>query len=272
MHAHKKFNMYAEKYSWTVWIFVLLIMVGAFFFYYFVVEYIRAPFDLDEGSELVEGIAAFITVIGIVFALIMTFTYQQAINRHLLIRKSIFREVNSLHNIVLLSKTMEGPKGAQKKIVSIVQEYLDYMITGGFDEKEGLCEDAYQNLFDIITELRKVASDGIKDRVDRISLDAIHEELRVVSSARSGRLTACKSGLPKINALIVEFLGLVLIIGFLFLDMGLLILESTLFALVLGAILLLFVILRDMDDPFYGVWKMKTTVLKDLRRELKRLG
>ena len=63
---------------------------------------------------------------------------------------------------------------------------------------------------------------------------------------------------------------MIMIIGFLFLDMGLIILESTLFALVLGATIVLFVILRDLGDPFYGVWKMEPTVMEELRRELKR--
>jgi hypothetical protein len=89
-------------------------------------------------------------------------------------------------------------------------------------------------------------------------------------SARSQRFAALKSELSRNQTLVIEALGSLLFLGFLFFDMGVPHLKGVLFALLVGAYSLLWITLMDVDDPFNGQWQVEPRVMVNLLHDLKK--
>jgi hypothetical protein len=89
-------------------------------------------------------------------------------------------------------------------------------------------------------------------------------------SARSQRFAALKSELSRNQTLVIEALGSLLFLGFLFFDMGVPHLKGVLIALLVGAYSLLWITLMDVDDPFNGQWQVEPRVMVNLLHDLKK--
>ena len=113
-----------------------------------------------------------------------------------------------------------------------------------------------------------MSSDGVSDEVDRVTLDALHDELRTTTRARSERLSIAARHIPRIHWFQIELLSTLIIVGFLLLDMGAPLLEALLLGLTSGAITVLYLSLFDLDYPFGGLWRVEPLGLQRLRREL----
>lgn len=87
----KTINRMSEKYPWLRLVVCILIMLVSYLLYISFVGWIRAPFQLFNATSLGAGIGIYMTIIGIIWALIISFTYQQAIHRQRAIHESVDR-------------------------------------------------------------------------------------------------------------------------------------------------------------------------------------
>jgi uncharacterized membrane protein (DUF485 family) len=116
----KTINRMSEKYPWLRLVVCILIMLVSYLLYISFVGWIRAPFRLLNATSLGEGIGIYMTIIGIIWALIISFTYQQAIHRQRAIHEALYSEASGLCNILLLVETM-GTREMVSKITSIIR-------------------------------------------------------------------------------------------------------------------------------------------------------
>lgn len=239
--------------------------------FFAVAEPLREPFELDRALNLAEGIGTYITITGVVYALMVGFTFQQAIERQRDLRTAVHREAGSLNNIVLLLEVMQHGE-ALDRVGPQMEAYLDRLLkTAEGEGGEAEIEEATRDLYGMLPELNELASDGLDDEIDRVTLRAVHEELREVSRAHSDMLAIRQARLPTSQWFALGFLALLLSVGFLFLDLNVIRLESVLFGFVLASVVVLMSVIRDLDDPGHGMWRVDLGAIQAVREELAKV-
>lgn len=264
----KAINRMSEKYPWLRLVVCILIMLVSYLLYVSFVDWIRAPFRLFNATSLGAGIGIYMTIIGIIWALIISFTYQQAIHRQRTIHEALYSEARGLCNILLLVETM-GTQEMVSKTTSIIKGYIKDFLEDKYGESAALYDASTRELFKIDKILRTEPSLS-GDRGTEVTWEAVHDELTGIMSARSQRFAALKSELSGNQTLVIEVLGSLLFLGFLFFDMGVPHLEGLLFALLVGAYSLLWITLMDVDDPFNGQWQVEPRVMVNLLHDLEK--
>ena len=147
---------------------------------------LQGSLHMTGARDLGEGVGAFLTVVGVIYALIIGFTFQQAFGRQAELRQKLTAEASSLRNLILLTGTMRGGT-AHEAVDGHVLGYVEQLLDHEFPPDDAV--DAAPILYRIVPVLNQMSSDGVSDKVDRITLNAIHDELRATTRARSERLS-----------------------------------------------------------------------------------
>ena len=241
--------------------------VGLFLFFQMATGFLRGPFGLASARDLGEGVGTFLTVIGVIYALIIGFTYQQGFARQDELRHTMTSEAGSLRNVLLLCESLRVWNQRQV-LAGTLREYVDRLLAQEFPPAEQTSPDPAATLYQIVPLLNRASVDGISDAVDRVTLNAIHDELRAATRARSQRLAVARRHIPRIHWFQIELLSTLILVGYMLLDLNAPVLEATLFSLTGGAIFVLYMSLFDIDYPFDGLWQVSPDTLRAVREEL----
>ncbi len=257
-----------QAFPWGIMIrAIVVIMLGSLLFLV-LAPTLRSPFKLPNSDILAESLSSYLTVIGVIYALMVGFTFQQSIERQRDLRQSLHREAGSLRNIILLTEVMQEGE-AIPTIVDALSEYIE-AINRDMNEAQGHTA-ALRQLYTMIPRLNELASDDVNDDIDRVTLRAIHEELRETSRSHADRVAIRTNRLPSAQWFSLGFLAFLLLMGFLMLDLGSVGLEAMMFALVLGSVTVLMEVMRDLDEPFDGIWAVNRSAFEDLQDQLFQL-
>ncbi len=234
-----------------------------------VYPYLAGPLQSWLGTagarDLGEGVGAFLTVVGVIYALIIGFTFQQAFARQADLREKLTTEASSLRNLLVLSGTMRVGT-AQETVAGHLLRYTGELLDHEFPPEDAV--DVAPILYEILPVLNLISADGTDDAVDRITLAAIHDELRTATRSRSERLSIAARHIPRIHWFQIELLSSLIMVGFLLLDLHAPLLEALLLGLTTGAIMVLYLSLFDLDYPFDGLWRVEPLGLRRLRHEI----
>lgn len=263
--AQRALNRIIRKRSWML-LAIPTVSGGAMFLVY---PYLADPLQHALGTagarDVAEGVGSFLTVVGVIYALIIGFTFQQAFARQAELRQKLTAEASSLRNLLLLSGTMHVAT-AQETVANHLRSYVGQILDQEFPPRD--TADPAPTLYRIVPVLNEVSTDGTSDAVDRITLNAIHDELRTTTRARSERVSIATRQIPRIHWFQIELLSSLIMVGFLLLDLSAPLLEALLLGLTTGAILVLYLSLFDLDYPFDGLWRVEPQGLQRLRKEL----
>jgi hypothetical protein len=264
-NAQKALNRIIRTRPWML-LAIPTVSGGAMFLVY---PYLAGPLQgslgTAEARDLGEGVGAFLTVVGVIYALIIGFTFQQAFGRQAELRQKLTAEASSLRNLLLLSGTMRLGT-TQEAVAGHLRSYVGQLLDHEFPPEDEV--DAAPTLYQIVPVLNEVSTDGTADAVDRITLNAIHDELRTATRARSERLSIAARHIPRIHWFQIELLSTLIMVGFLLLDLHAPLLEALLLGLTTSAIMVLYLSLFDLDYPFGGLWRVEPLGLRRLRKEL----
>ena len=263
----RRVNRLIQLQPWVLFATPALAAAGAFALHWLLADLVQEPLGTAAARDLGEGIGTFLTVIGIIYALILGFTFQQAYSRQTDLRAALRAEASSLWNLLLLGRAMGGT-AEQGEIDRRVRAYVEHVLGAEFPPEELEPAEAAPMLFEVLGVLHRLSADGVADEVDRVTLAAIHDELRAATRARSDRLAISTRPIPRIHWFQIELLSTLVMIGFLILDLRAPLLEALLLSFTTSAITVLYMSLFDLDYPFAGLWRVEPRPLEALRREL----
>jgi len=263
--AQKALNRTIRTRPWMLFAIPAVSGGAMFALYPYLADPLQGSLRTAGAQDLAEGVGAFLTVVGVIYALIIGFTFQQAFGRQAELRQKLTAEASSLRNLILLTGTMRGGT-SQKAVTGHVLGYVEQLLNHEFPPDDAV--DAAPILYQIVPVLNEMSTDGVADDVDRITLNAIHDELRTTTRARSERLSIAARHIPRIHWFQIEILSTLIMVGFLLLDMSAPLLEALLLGLTTGAIMVLYLSLFDLDYPFGGLWRVEPLGLQRLRHEL----
>jgi uncharacterized membrane protein (DUF485 family) len=214
----------------------------------FVLSFFRPPIELLPTDST--WLAIFISMVGIVFALLSAFMIVNAWNEYDALDEAIRKETISLRNLFLLGQQLceETPLTNLK---TCMQDYITTVIDAYWKETIKLDE----TIVKFVKIFRSAEAFNPQTQKNLIILDNIYEELRTASNYRAHILSLISQKTPKILWLFLLFLSFAIVISFIIVDYESQWMATFIITLVSTAIAFVIAIIYDLDNPFTsGVW------------------
>eukprot|EP00741_Cyanophora_paradoxa_P011451 tig00020556_g11062.t1 len=228
--------------------------------------------DTGECGDAVNYVA---TLLGLVYAILVGSTYDDANNKQDLVQGSLYREVSNLHQVVMLGKQLNGgrDKNMVNNIYRMVRDYVQCTRENDFTPEADICSKCAYQLADMTGAVTRLASDGKHDYVDQTILQAVLASLRNAQSARADRLTGFTLNIPPNHLLRMRVGGTALVAAFLLISSGSPKFDRMLFAGLTGTYVVLDSTLRDMGqwNKTWGDFRVDDGALEDLEAEVQGL-
>ncbi len=215
----------------------------------------------------VHGVAAYLGVLGGLYGIIMAFLMFVVWEQFNRVQMGLAREASGLENLCGVAACLSEP-GSIKRIRLQAKQYVKS--TAG-DEPQRLARRETsaiaQEHFGALCQA--VGGAEVKTERDRAVFDELLRALSRVIEARDERLGVSATRIPGTLWKLVVFVSFVLFAGFLVLGVRSPVLSLAVVAAVGGSITFLLSVIKDMDNPFAGVWNVSYDVMTDAA---KRIG
>ncbi len=215
----------------------------------------------------VHGIASYLDVLGALYSIVMAFVIYVVWDQFNRVQSGLAHEASALEDLCRVATQLSERDPANRIRGSAKQ----YMKTAASDEPERLGEGktsaVAQDQFAALCQ----AVRGAELKADRDSLiyPELLRALARVSEARDARLAVSATRIPGTLWNLVRFMSVVLFAGFLVLDVGSFLLSLALVAAVAASMAFLLSVVKDMDNPFVGVWNVSYAPLTAAAARIK---
>ncbi|MDD1777664.1 MAG: DUF4231 domain-containing protein, partial [Candidatus Helarchaeota archaeon] len=221
---------------------ILVISIG------FVLSFFRPSVELLPTDST--WLAIFISVVGVVFALLSAFMIVNSWNKYNSLEETIRKETISLRNIFLLGQQLceETPLANLK---TCMQDYIHTVIDAYWHETTPL--DA--PLIKFFQIFRAAEAFNPQTEKNYILLYNINEELRKASNHRANISSLISQKTPKTLWLFLLFLSFSIVVSFIIVDYETQWMATLIITLIATAIAFVIAIIYDLDNAFTsGVW------------------
>ena len=223
---------------------------------------LRALFSVEALHVDVHGVGAYVGVIGGLYSIVMAFLIYVVWDQYNRVQMGVGQEAAALEDLSRIS-TFLSERGNTRRIRSAVRQYMES--TAGDEprrlaagEMSALAEEHFDTLCQAVRSAEVVTP---KDQ-------AIYEELpgalTRTSDARDARLAVSGTRIPPTLWNLVVFASAALFAGFLGLGIHSVALSTMVMAGVAGTLVFLLSVIRDMDNPFDGVWNVSYLPMRNI--------
>ena len=215
---------------------------------------------------------AFFSVFGIVYAIVAGFLLVTVLTKYSDLSLVIENELNAIETVrdflTYLNKKNEEAKCNIKRTLF---DYTSSLLNNEWLEmsahNEPMDSDTSDELYEI---MRKSESIVIESENDGIVFTAIIENISDITKLRTRRIALANERLPPRLKLLMIFMSFVLVIAFMLLAVQSIYAHIAILAFLTIAIHLLYMVIEDLDHPFYGVWNISRRPLEELVNRFKK--
>lgn len=214
----------------------------------------------------VHGVAAYVGVVGGLYGIIMAFLMFVVWDQFNRVQMGLAKEASALENLCGVTGCLSEP-GSVKRIRLQAKQYIKS--TAG-DEPQRLAVREHsviaQEHFGALCQA--VGGAEVKTERDRLVFDELLRALSRAFEARDERLGVSATRIPGTLWKLVVFVSFVLFAGFLVLGVRSFPLSLAVAAAVAGSITFLLSAIKDMDNPFAGVWNVSYDAMTAAARRI----
>jgi len=215
----------------------------------------------------IEPVASFLEMYGTLYGIIFAFTLYVVWSQFNSVQSGIQQEVDLLEDIYRMTLLLSDQISA-KSLALNLRNYVEALLGSEWMElsKGKTCAFSHDKFMELCYSLRSVPVTDVRDQTIYAQLlEAVNRLTRI----REERLSASLTRIPKTLWLLLNFMSAVLLIGFLLLFLP----SQSNFAIFVGTIIiaaiafsigLLLSIIKDMDNPFVGIWNVSPQPLQVL--------
>jgi len=215
----------------------------------------RALEDHIQRVEI-EAWGMFFAVLGVIYAIIVGFLLAELLSRFHRLRTHIRDELNAVEEIRDYLIYVDENGETKRRIVSSLHQYVRSivdrewpMMLEGSEIDSDTSPEQYQ-LMEAVEGLR------IHDQSDVIALDAIIRHIGDVTNYRTERLEMSRQHLSPALRFLVVFMSVVVILGFALMRVESAIIHGFIVSAVVTAIFVLWLVVKDLDNPYKGMWNI----------------
>lgn len=188
------------------------------------------------------------------------------LNRYSSLNQSIEDELNAIESIrdflVYLDDEQGEVKTAMKQALA---DYARSMSTKEWQEMSDpgtpMNSDTSEELYEVMRKGKKIQ---VRKESDSVVLAALVEHISEITKMRTRRIALANERLPPRLRLLVLFMSSALVIAFVLLGVQGAITYVFMLATLTISIHLLYMVVEDLDHPFYGVWNINRAPLEEL--------
>ena len=220
-------------------------------------------------KEIFEDVAAwsaFFSVFGIVYAIVAGFLLVTVLTKYSDLSQVIENELNAIETVRDFLTYLNDEKNEVKKsIKGALSQYTFSLLNNEWpemsDPHEPMDSDTSEELYEIMRKSKNISVDSDKDGV---VFTAIIENISDITKLRTRRIALANERLPPRLKILMVFMSIVLVAAFLLLGVQNIYTHVTILVSLSISIHLLYMIIEDLDHPFYGIWNINRLPLEEL--------
>ncbi len=230
--------------------------------------YVQYPGIIEDLSSW----GAFFSVFGVIYAIVAGFLLVTVLNRYSSLHQTIEDELNAIESIRDFLLYLEDDQPSETMAMRHV--LLNYAWSLSRTEWEEMTDprtpmnsDTSEELYEI---MRKGKALQVRKERDGIVLSALVANISDLTKLRTRRISLANERLPPRLKVLLVFMSVALVIAFLL--MGVQGMFTHMFTLVSVSVSihLLYMIIEDLDHPFYGIWNINRAPLDELVEKFEK--
>ncbi len=221
----------------------------------------RSVVDYEGIGDDVSAWGAFFTVFGVIYAIIAGFLLLDVLGRYGELARTCEAELNAVECIRDFLVYLEAN---QPEIgIRIRRSLRDYVASVSMTEWPQMCDAAGDTDSDTSEELyalmRVVNEVEVKTEADQVVLTAFIDKIAEITTKRTERICLANTRLPPRLKALLLFMSISLVAGFLLMKVANVYVHFFMAASLAMCVHLLYLIIEDLDHPFYGVWNVSNS-------------
>ena len=203
-----------------------------------------------------DAFGPFVTLLGLIYSILLAQSYEYYFTRQGTIQDALYEEVMSLQQLyeAITALTERHPSLAAERgrLLGVLRTHSDGLLRLGFSDDTKLLSRSSLELHRLLETIEATTAGR-----SRHNLLLAGNAVGALSAARARRISAVAARLPLIQSFALRIIAVVLLLGFLLVDLGSPRLEALLFSVVSGVFVLINYFLSDLSDPFGGSWNVE---------------
>lgn len=232
--------------------------------------------DYVQYKEIFEDVAAwsaFFSVFGIVYAIVAGFLLVTVLTKYSDLNQTIENELNAIETVRDFLTYLNDEKDEVKKsIIASLSHYTSSLLYKEWpemsDPHEPMDSDTSEELYEIMRNSKKISVDTESDGV---VFTAIIENISDITKLRTRRIALANERLPPRLKFLLIFMSVVLIAAFMLLGVQNIYTHVAILVSLSISIHLLYMIIEDLDHPFYGIWNINRMPLEELVKRFTKV-
>ncbi len=233
--------------------------------------------DYVQYKEVFDDVAAwsaFFSVFGIVYAIVAGFLLVTVLTKYSDLTLAIENELNAIETVRdFLTYLNDEGNEVKKSIKDSLSHYATSLLNTEWpemsDPHEPMDSDTSEELYEIMRKSKKISVDSDRDGV---VFTAIVENISDITKLRTRRIALANERLPPRLKILIVFMSIVLVIAFMLLGVQNIYTHVAILVSISTSIHLLYMIIEDLDHPFYGIWNINRQPLEALVTRFIREG
>ena len=222
--------------------------------------------------EDVAAWSAFFSVFGIVYAIVAGFLLVTVLTKYSDLSQAIENELNAIETVrdflIYLNDTNKEVKSNIKNALSnYTFSLLNKEWSEMSDPHEPMDSDTSDELYEIMRKSKEIK---VNRDSDEVVFTAIIENISDITKLRTRRIALANEKLPPRLKILMVFMSIVLVAAFMLLGVQNIYTHVAIVVSLSVAIHLLYMIIEDLDHPFYGIWNINRLPLDELVNRFSR--
>ena len=217
--------------------------------------------------------SVFFSSFGVIYAIIAGFLILSGLEKYNSLNELLELELNSIQDIRDYLYFLDKDQNKTKlEIIEALKSYLCSVMDREWPQmaskNSSLDSDTSPELYKLILSTDNLKSD---DENDKIVLPMLIGEITKITSTRTTRIAKSYHSLPILLKLLMGFMSIILIVGLIFISSKSLVVHSIIVVSQSVSIHLLYMIIIDLDNPFFGVYSINKSSFQRLYKKLDNL-
>jgi hypothetical protein len=226
-----------------------------------------------EGIETdLSSWGSFFNVFGVIFAIVAGFLLVTVLNRYSNLNQTIEDELNAVESVRDFLVYLDDRQ--QSEIDKIKRALEIYVKSVANTEWAEMSAPAIPMNSDTSEELYEVMRSGkgikVSEERDNIVLSALIETISEITKLRTRRIALANERLPPRLRVLMLFMSTTLVGAFVFLGVQGIFAHIYMLVTLSVSIHLLYMVIENLDHPFYGVWNIRRGPLDELVKRFEQ--
>ena len=226
-----------------------------------------------EGIETdLSSWGSFFNVFGVIFAIVAGFLLVTVLNRYSNLNQTIEDELNAVESVRDFLVYLDDRQQIEiDKIKRALEIYVKSVANTEWAEMSApaipMNSDTSEELYEVMRSGKRIK---VSEERDNIVLSALIETISEITKLRTRRIALANERLPPRLRVLMLFMSTTLVGAFVFLGVQGVFAYIYMLVTLTVSIHLLYMVIEDLDHPFYGVWNIHRGPLDELVKRFEQ--